>query len=83
VTPLTHDEERELCSVRDYIQQQLHDGRSHWHGDKHKVSGLVKMLAFNLMLKEIVNEQDNQGLPETSGSGSSGDADERSGKAWP
>jgi hypothetical protein len=41
------------------------------------------MLAFNLMLKEIVNEQDNQGLPETSGSGSSGDADERSGKAWP
>lgn len=81
--PLTREEQFELSNLKAYIQSNMDNGRSRWHGDKHKVSGLTKMLLFNEFLKGVINEQDNQGLSETTGSGSSGDADERGGKAWP
>lgn len=72
---LTCEEAGELLGLQRFIQSNIENGRSRWHGDKHKVSGLAKMMLFNEFLKGVINEQDNQGLPETTGQGSSGDAD--------
>lgn len=76
MVPLTDDEVMELSNLRSYTQHNMDNGRSRWRGDKYKVSGLEKMLNLNAFLKELLHEQDNQGLPETTGPGSTGDADE-------
>lgn len=83
MTPLTREEEGELRGLQRYIQHNIDEGRGQWHGDKNKVSGLEKMLLFNAFLKGVINEQDNQGLPETTGPGSSGDADDGGRPTWP
>lgn len=75
MTPLTREKQFELSNLKSFVQSNVDNGRSRWHGDKHKVSGLEKMLVFNAFLKGVINEQDNQGLPETTGSGSTGDAE--------
>ena len=78
MTPLTAEEEMELSNLKAFVLSNVENGRSRWRGDRHKVTGLEKMLLFNAFLKELVHEQDNQGLSETKGSGSTGDANERS-----